>query len=175
MDNKQNIFDEKSEKVDEELSPDQVEEAFEEITKTEPEGEELNKKIIAAEEKYKRAIADYQNLQRRTQEQKTEWIKSANKDLLLKMLPVLDTLMLAWKHITDKGLQITIDQFLKLLEQEGLTRIKTIGEEFNPHTMEAITTLEGEEGKVLEEVRPGFMLYDSVLRSAQVIVGKSKN
>ena len=39
--------------------------------------------------------------------------------------------------------------------------------------MEAITTQEGEEGKILEEVRAGYMLYDSVLRPAQVIVGKS--
>src|SRR5258706_12577927 len=100
--------------------------------------ETLQNQISDCEQKYKRALADYQNLQRRTQEQKAEWIKSANKELLLKLLPILDTLMLASKHITDKGLQISIDQFLKLLEQEGLTRIKTIGETFNPYTMKAI-------------------------------------
>jgi molecular chaperone GrpE (heat shock protein) len=38
--------------------------------------------------------------------------------------------------------------------------------------MEAIVTQNGEEGKVIEEVRAGYMLYDSVLRPAQVIVGK---
>lgn len=139
------------------------------------ENEQLHERIKDAEEKYKRALADYQNLQRRTQEQKIEWIKSANKDLLLKMFPVLDTLILANKHIKDEGLQMTIGQFLKLLEQEGLERVKTIGEEYNPHTMEAVTTKEGQEGKVLEEVRPGFMLNGSVLRSAQVIVGKVNN
>lgn len=124
------------------------------------------------EEKYKRAYADYQNLERRTQEQKGEWIKSANRDLLLKLLPILDTLMLANKHIQDKGLQLSIDQFIRVLEQEGVIRIKTIGEKFDPYLMEAIGSTEGEDGKVIEEVRAGFMIYEQVLRSAQVIVGK---
>lgn len=127
------------------------------------------------EEKYKRALADYQNLQRRTDEQKREWIMSAGRNVILKLLPVLDTLLLAQKHIEDKGLEISIDQFLKVLSDEGVTKIKAIGEKFNPHTMEAIGTTEGENEKVIEEVRAGFMLHDTVLRSAQVIVGKASN
>ena len=163
---------------------EQLEEQIEEIKNEEDQSaqesgskeiEQLQHKVVESDEKYKRALADYQNLERRTQVQKIEWIRSANKDLLLKMLPILDTLMLAVRHIDDKGLHISIDQFLKLLEQEGLTRIKTVGEAFDPYSMEAITTQEGENGKVLEEVRPGFMLNDSVLRTAQVIVGKAKD
>jgi len=145
------------------------------ISEEDKEAVHLQKKVMDAEEKYKRALADYQNLQRRTQEQKAEWIRAANKDLLLKLLPVLDTLMLAAKHISDKGLQITVDQFLKILEQEGLERIKTVGQDYNPHTMEAVTTKDGEDGKVLEEIRTGFILNEFVLRSAQVIVGKENN
>lgn len=133
-----------------------------------------DKRIADLESQSKRYLADYQNLQRRTQEQKSEWIRSANRDLLLKIFPVLDTLMLAQKHIQDKGLQLSIDQFFRILEQEGVTRIKTVGEEFDPHLMEAIGAAEGEEGKVLEEVRAGFKMYESVLRSAQVIVGSAK-
>ncbi len=135
---------------------------------------DCKKKLESAEEKYKRALADYQNLVRRTGEQKIEWARSSNRDLLLKLLPVLDTLMLAQKHIQDKGLEISVNQFLKLLEEEGVTRIKTIGEEYNPHVMEAVGTLKGENNKVIEEARAGFMLYDAVLRSAQVLVGKEE-
>src|SRR5882762_10257898 len=153
-------MDKKQEQKEEEKMIDPQEKITEEQCgddcQCEPEEEKVSKEEFEAmkqlasqlETSFKRMAADYQNLQRRTQEQKAEWIKSANKELLLKMLPVLDTLMLAGKHIEDKGLHITIDHFLKLLEQEGLTRIKTIGEEFNPHTMEAITTQEGENGKV---------------------------
>jgi molecular chaperone GrpE len=130
------------------------------------------KKIENLEEQVKRCLADYQNLQRRAQEEKYQWIRQANKELLLKLLPVLDTLMLAQKHINDKGLGLSVDQFLKVLEAEGVKRIITAEKKFDPITMEAIGTGEGEKDKVVEEVRAGFDLYDNVLRSAQVIVGK---
>ena len=135
---------------------------------------DCKQKLVIAEDKYKRAIADYQNLVRRTGEQKMEWARSSNKELLLKLLPVLDTLMLAQKHIQDKGLEISVNQFIKLLEDEGVTKIKTIGEEYNPHIMEAVGTTKGENNKVIDEARAGFMIHDTVLRSAQVIVGKEE-
>ncbi len=119
----------------------------------------------------KRYAADYQNLQRRTLEEKGEWLKTANKDLVLKILPVLDTLFLAQKHVQDKGLALAIDQFTQLLEQEGLKRIETVDKNFDPVTMETVSTKEGEKGKVLEELRAGYIMYDKVIRSAQVIVG----
>lgn len=121
----------------------------------------------------KRSLADYQNLQRRTMEEKREWIKVANKELILKLLPVLDTLILAGKHIEDKGLQLSIDQFLKLLEDEGVRRIEAIGKDFDPQTMEAVSTKNDKKmaGKVVEEMRAGYVFGDTVLRAAQVIVG----
>ena len=127
------------------------------------------------ENNYKRALADYQNLQRRTQEEKVEWIRMAGKDLLLKFLPVLDTLILAQSHLQDTGLALSIDQFLKALQEEGVTRIETNGKEFDATTMEAITTQEAEKenkGKVTREIRAGFMFGETVLRPAQVEVGK---
>lgn len=123
------------------------------------------------ESQAKRLAADYQNLQRRVQEEKGNWIKSANKDLILKFIPVLDTLFLAQKHLQDKGLELAIDQFIQLLEQEGVKRIETIGKDFDPTLMEAVSTMEGKKGKVLEEARSGYMLYDVIIRTAQVIVG----
>jgi len=141
----------------------------------EKENGELEKLLIRAsdaEDKYKRALADYQNLQKRVQEEKSDWIRSSNKDLLLRLLPVLDTLEMAEKHLQDQGLKVSINHFLDILKAEGVIKIKTVGEIFNPHTMECITTETGEENKVLEELRAGFMLYDKVLRPAQVKVGK---
>ncbi len=120
----------------------------------------------------KRILADYQNLEKRVAEQRRELILSANKDLLLRLLPVLDTLVLASKHSQDKSLQISIQQFLAVLQSEGIKKIETTGKMFDPNTMEGIGTQEGEEGKVLEETRTGYMMGDKVLRVAQVIVGK---
>jgi molecular chaperone GrpE len=128
-----------------------------------------------AEGKYKRALADYQNLQKRAQDERLELIRSANKDLLLRILQVLDTLMLAQQHVQDKNLEVSINHFLDILKSEGVTRIQAVGKEFDPSIMEAIATAEGEEGKVIAEVRAGFLLNDKLLRAAQVTVGKENN
>ena len=139
-------------------------------------GEELAKLQELASQldnQLKRSLADYQNLQRRVQEEKAGWIRMANKDLLLKLLPIFDTLILAQKHLSDKGLELSINQFLQVLEAEGVKKIETKDKEFDAQTMEAIGTAEVDkkQGKVVEEVRVGFMYFDLVLRPAQVIVG----
>lgn len=143
----------------------EVKEVFNEL-------EALKQQVEEFENNYRRALADYQNLQKRVQEEKSEWIRSGNKELILRILPVLDTLMLAQLHVQDKGLQVSIQQFLDVLKSEGITRIETVGKDFNPHLMECITIEEGEDNKVLQEIRPGYMIYDRVLRPAQVTVGK---
>jgi molecular chaperone GrpE len=133
---------------------------------------EENKEFANLVNQLKRALADYQNLEKRIAEEKSSWIKAANKSLLLKLLPGLDSLLLAEKHTQDEGVKLSIKHFLDILEQDGVKKIETAGKDFDPNLMEAIVTQNGEEGKVIEEVRAGYMLYDSVLRPAQVIVGK---
>jgi len=134
--------------------------------------DELKDLAHQLEEKYKRALADYQNLQKRVNEEKVEWIRSANRELLLRILTVLDTLVLAYQHTQDTNIQVSVQQFLDVLKAEGVAKIETVGQVFNPHLMECITTESGDENKVLEEVRSGFMMHDKVLRPAQVKVGK---
>ena len=130
-------------------------------------GEELKK----IEDQLKRALADYQNLEKRVQNEKRDWILSANKSLILKLLPILDTLFLAQKHIQDEGLTLSIQNFLDILKEEGVEKIETKDKQFDPNTMECVSVQEGEENKVLEEVRTGFIINGRVLRPAQVIVG----
>ena len=135
--------------------------------------QEENTEFQNLENQLKRALADYQNLEKRIAEEKGIWLKVANKNLLLKLLPGLDSLLLAQKHTQDEGVKIAVKHFIDSLEQEGVKKIETIGRAFDPNLMEAITTQEGEDNKVIEEVRAGYMLFDQVLRPAQVIVGKS--
>jgi molecular chaperone GrpE len=133
---------------------------------------QLQQQVENGENKYRRALADYQNLQKRVQEEKSEWIKAANRDLILRILTVLDTLMLAQQHMQDKNLEVSIQQFLDILKSEGAIKIEAVGKPFDPTLMEAIATGEGEDGKVIEEIRSGFLLYEKLLRAAQVKVGK---
>lgn len=134
--------------------------------------DELKQKFDECEDKYKRALADYQNLEKRSAEERKEWIRIANKELILRILPVLDTLIMANEHIKDQGLVLSIRQFLDILKNEGVEKIETTGKVFNLETMEVVETQEGEEGKVLAEVRAGYLLNGKSLRPALVKVGR---
>jgi molecular chaperone GrpE len=159
-----------------EAKSDLVEEEVKEIESDSINTDEIKKlseRITELENQWKRALADYQNLEKRVREERVAWIESANRDILLRLLPVLDTLILASKHSEDKNIGVSVAQFLDALKSEGVTKIETKGKEFDPNTMECVTTTEGEEGKVIEEIRPGYKLHDKILRVAQVVVGKT--
>jgi len=124
------------------------------------------------ENKYMRVLADYQNLEKRRIEERIGLLQSANKDLLLKFLPILDTLVLAQQHEENKTLGVLAGQFLNIIKAEGITQLEVVGKQFDPVTMEVIATQDGKEGVVIQEVRTGYLLHDRLLRPAGVIVGK---
>ena len=138
------------------------------------EAEALLQKLEETEDKYRRALADYQNLVRRVSQERQEWARLSNRELVLKLLPILDTLMLAEKHTKDQNFVLTVGQFLQVLRDEGIERIKTTGETFDPLVMEVVETRDGEDWKVLEEVKAGFRSGDVILRPALVVVGKKE-
>ncbi len=128
--------------------------------------------IKRLENLWKRALADYQNLEKRTAEEKKDFVKFANSQLILKILPAIDSLEKAEKHLKDEGLSLALKQLKEGLIQEGLEKIQTQGKDFDPEEMECVEVCPGEEGKVLDEIRPGYKLGDRVLRVAQVRVAK---
>jgi molecular chaperone GrpE len=147
----------------------EVETTEEIVTEEQPNWEE---KLAECEDKYKRALADYQNLEKRVREERISLISFANKELLLRFLPILDTLILAQEHTKDQGVQVSVNQFLDTLRSENIIRIETEGKEFDPELMEAVGTDKGKDGIVLKETRAGYLYHDKLLRPAQVIVGK---
>ena len=107
---------------------------------------------------WKRALADYQNLEKRTLEEKLNFSQFANSQLILKLLPVLDSLdelVKLDKFGQDQHLQLIIKQFRDILTGEGLEKIEVLGKEFDPQEMECVEVLEGEDGKVIAETRTG--------------------
>ncbi len=167
--------DEKNEPDLEEIKKGKHKHEAEEECECDHEKEELRQKVEDFENSYKRALADYQNLQKRVAEERVNWLKIANKDLLLRLLPVLDTLIMAHKHSGSEELNVGINQFIDALKTEGVTRIEVVGSMFDPQIMEALKVEKGDEGKVLEELRAGFMIHDKLLRPAQVTVGKEES
>lgn len=130
--------------------------------------------IIEANEKHQRALADYQNLLRRTKENESLIIKTANAALIEKLLVTIDHLLLAENSLKDPGLRMIIDSFLQTLESEGLKQIKTDHQEFDPYTMDCVDIVPGEKDKVISTLSQGYLLYDKVLRPAKVKVGSGQ-
>lgn len=133
----------------------------------------LKEELENSEEKYKRALADYQNLEKRVRDERGEYVLRANEQMLLRIIPILDTLMLAKKHDESQTLSISISQFLDVLKAEGVTKIDTENKVFDPNLMEVIEKVDDGDN-VVEEVRSGYMLYDKLLRPAQVKVGRKE-
>lgn len=137
---------------------------------------ELEKKIEELDDSWKRALADYQNLERRVSEEKQEFAKYAKSSLIRNLLPFIDSLNKASQHINDQGLKLSMKSLHKTLNEEGLTEIEAINHEFDPHTMQAIDIVEGsKEGIVAEVLQKGYKLYDKIIRPAQVKVTKVTN
>lgn len=121
-----------------------------------------------------RALADYQNLEKRHATDRIHLVKYANQALLDKLLPLLDDLYRAQEHLNDAGLKIVIDQFEKILFTEGVTEIAALGAQFDPETMDCTQVVPGEKNHVISVVSRGFLYQDKVLRPARVEVGGGK-
>jgi molecular chaperone GrpE len=131
----------------------------------------LDEQIKDLNNKWKRALADYQNLEKRFEQEKKEFVKFSNAALLDKLLGVLDDLQRAEKHINDKGLSIAIDQFKSVLKTEGVEEIEAKGQEFDPELMDCVDVVKGEKDRAMEVLQKGYKLNNKVLRPAKVNVG----
>ncbi len=143
------------------------------IDKSVQEMESLKQQIDEYKNKYLRALADYQNLEKRISDERFELIKMANKNLLVKILPFLDNLEKAEIFVKDQGLKFSKDHFLQILKEAGLEEIEIINKDFDPISAEAIEIIPGkEENKVVEVLRKGYKFEDKIIRVAQVKVSK---
>ena len=144
-------------------------------------------KIDALESQLKRAVADYQNLEKRINEGRSELTNFVGAELVKRLLPVLDHLETALAGIKQsgpalseqsesngwvKGVELAVKEFKQVLQSEGLDDIPADGV-FDPALHEAVDTRDGEDNKILEVVRKGYNLNGKVLRPAQVVVGRS--
>jgi len=131
---------------------------------------------------WQRAVADFQNFKRRTEEQRAENRREANAAAVINMLPALDDLGRALDTLDVKlaGLSWTegIRQIQRKLEGSiqamGGTEIRAEGEDFDPKFHEAVSPIAGEEGKVIRVLQKGYMLGDRVVRPALVMVGNGE-
>jgi len=134
----------------------------------------LEKKIEELEDCWKRALADYKNLEKRVQEDKEDWKFFANERLIRRILPVIDNLERLKKHMADKGLDLIIKDLVSGLKEFGVEETNSENAEFDPMKMEAIETVQGEKNKVVETVSKGYLLNNKLIRPAVVKVGNGQ-
>jgi molecular chaperone GrpE len=140
------------------------------------ENEELVASVEDWKNKYVRALADYQNLEKRKNEEVQMVRQYAAGDVLIRLLSVVDTFERAQKHLQDTGLSLGLKELDIFFKDVGVEKISVIGKPFDPHEMECIEVIEGEENIVKEEVLPGYrFMGKKILRVAQVKVGKNIN
>ncbi|MYD51281.1 MAG: nucleotide exchange factor GrpE [Dehalococcoidia bacterium] len=160
---------------DETLAGDEADDLQARLEEAEREREQF--KSMAA-----RAQADLVNYRRRVEEEKEEIQRSAKSVLLMKMLSTVDDLDRAIAMIpTDEsagwaeGIQLVRRNVVNMLDTEGVTKVESMGEPYDPAFAEALLfreTEDGDEGTVVEVFREGYMYKDRVLRAAQVVVAK---
>jgi molecular chaperone GrpE len=150
--------------------------ADEEVVTADAEVLRLEEELQKARMSELRAMADYQNLVRRTQDERIKIVKMASRDVIENILQPLDHLFLAQAQLKDKGLDMVAQQFQRSLQEQGLEEIDCVGKEFDPTTMEVVTKEVAEDkkqvNKVIKVVQKGYTLNGEVIRHAKVIIGE---
>ncbi len=127
------------------------------------------------EKQLARALADYDNLRKRVEREKADLGKLIGARFAVKMLIIFDMLEEAQKHLKDSGVALTLEEFGKILKEEGIERIKIeSGDEFDAELCEAVAVVKGgKSGKIADVVLTGWQFSDGpVIRPAKVKVNK---
>lgn len=144
----------------------------EEIEALKSEIEKLKKEVEENKNNWKRALADYQNLEKRKQQEQKELYGYLTTKIFRKVIPILDLLETAQGHLKDSGLELVLKQFKDILEQEGIKKIEAVGIKFDPATMECVEVVQGQKkDQVVGELRAGYLFGNELLRAALVKVG----
>lgn len=141
----------------------------------------IKKELAETKNRYHRALADYDNLKRRTDQKLLEMSEYGSEAFVKKLLPVLDTFESAMRQLTDAkvetkimdGFEMLFFQFNDVLEKEGLKPIPAKGQKFDPNLHEAMsknTDPNQDDEVVLMEYEKGYMFKKRVMRTAKVVI-----
>lgn len=134
-----------------------------------PKTSQATVQLAEAQEKAARALADYQNLVRRTQEDRAKLVRMANAELISALLQPLEHLELAAQQSGEQGVAMVLEQFKKALAEFGLEEIAVLGQDFDVVTMEAVEgSIQGK--KVKTVVQKGYKLNGQIIQHAKVIL-----
>lgn len=140
---------------------------------------ELEAEINRLEEDILRLRADFENYKKHLDREKAACINLANENLITELLPVLDSFESALATTKDEqtkaGIENIYKQLKKILEDNGLRHIEALGKKLDPYYHEVMLSedSEKEDGTILEEFVPGYILKDKVIRHSKVKIAKN--
>jgi len=145
-----------------------------EITKSEQE------KLSICEDKLQRALADYQNLERRNNLEVSQKILQKTNYLMLSFIGIYEDFIRAKTSLVNdststEGLDVVIKNMENFLSENNIKPIDAIGEIFDPKFHEAVSTVEDnllDEGTITQEVAKGYISFQEVIKPSKVIVSK---
>lgn len=159
------------------------------VTLSAQEHENLLKRLNDLEQLKERLMvsaADFENAKKRLSRERDEFVKFSQENLIKDILPVMDNFDRALSHAGDAneknlksivaGVQMVQKQLAEILKSQGLKKILTIGETFDPHRHEAVSFAheDGPDDIIVDEVQSGYTLHDRLLRAAKVRVRVAK-
>ncbi len=144
----------------------------------------LKTELKEEKEKYLRLFAEFENYKKRTSRERIELFKTANKEVMSALIPILDDYDRANSQINDKnktdeikGLLLIFNKMSEILKSNGLSDVKiSIGDVFDSEIHEAITQIkapnENQKGKIIDVIEKGYQLGEKIIRFPKVVVGK---
>ena len=142
------------------------------------EEDKLREQLAAANDKYLRLMAEYDNFRKRSAKERLELSNSVKGDTASGILPLLDNFERALAAETEdtvykQGVEMIFKQFVDMLTKLGVKEMVLEGKEFDPNTAMAVSTVENDElgeNTVAQVLQKGYTLGDKVIRHAMVIV-----
>lgn len=146
--------------------------------------EQLTQDLAAEKDKFIRLFAEFENYKRRTAKERIDLFKTANQEVLLALLPVLDDFDRAQVEISKsgdenllKGVELIHEKLRTTLASKGLEGVEVkAGDSFDPDFAEAITQIPAPstdlKGKIVDVVEKGYKLGDKIIRFPKVVIGQ---
>jgi molecular chaperone GrpE len=144
----------------------------------------LKEDLRNEKEKYLRLFAEFENFKKRTSRERIELFKTANKEVMSALIPIMDDYDRAKSQINNenstdeiKGLLLIFNKMNETLKINGLNEVEiSVGDIFDSEIHEAITQIpaqdESQKGKVMDVIEKGYQLGEKIIRFPKVVVGK---
>ncbi len=168
---------------EEALSAEEVSRLLTDLAEAQEKAAKLTEEKRLLHEQLLRRQAEFENFRKRTERERSETVLRARADIINEMLPILDNFERALSSVNSPddavqegiltGIRLIHRQFLDCLIGMGLNPIQAVGEPFDPHLHEAVTTevtADQPENTILEELRRGYKLGDKLIRPSMVKV-----